>query len=65
MLNISGDDDNIWIACRVHFYVESFVPGKYIRETTGQRSVEVIQWDSKWILGRWFLVGYFATPLCI
>ena len=50
-------NDNIWIAhvlsvshnsktCRVHFYVESSVPGKYIRETIGRHSVEVIQWDS-------------------
>ena len=61
MLKVNGDNGDIWMAhvllvnsdtksCRVHFYVESpSVPGKYIRESTGRCSVEVIHWDS--ILG--------------
>ena len=58
MLKVSGDDDGIWMAhvlsvnpdsktCRVHFYIESTsVPRKYVRESTGRCSVEVIHWDS-------------------
>ena len=75
MLNISGDDDNIWIAhvlsvshdsktCRVHFYVESSVPGKYIRETINQHSVEVIHWDSIIECANGFWEGGFWYQNC-
>lgn len=58
MVNIRGDDDDVWFAhvlsvdpsfktCRIHFYIESYTTsGKFIRETLGRSATETVHWDT-------------------
>lgn len=58
MVNVRGDDDDVWYACvlsadpssktcQIYFYIEdSATSGKYIRETLGRSAIETIHWNS-------------------